>query len=548
MLLRMTMLLAALVFFVAHPADAQINKNKPKIYDYGSTVYRTGIYAPDGSGEYIYREVHTCNAKWASDGRLRECFGPAETKRLRLEGPSSSSYDSVPGDRIYFDPGPGAKVDYKLIGPTLLFVWKDDQMITVSLPSGKQTVTPYAGWAPYEAWPGMPGIAILDKAQGASPWPIRWAMEDGTITAPVANSDLNRLVDFGSGIEGCTERSRIAATPPESGMIAGWAELRRRALLASGKTGPADMSADGSPAEKCARYMSHFFLGKQASDGQWRILRAYDGAPVGGEFPTAEAAEAAAPDLLSGETLGVYATVPYGDTVMLAAVSDAQKQLYADNAAAAAAAESAKLAAEQAEAARQQAAQEARWAEARARAKAYLDAGHFGMAAYEAEALPVMEWADYMLAWRQAPVDEINRVRKRFEAEGYSRTIWPKAGQIDAWWNNLVGCEGHLKDRNGNWLAAPRTNRWDSTAPYTRTQEMISLLPQAQKAYGTLSPGEMLVFDATRYAWVVIYEPDPARRGASMRVINEPGSGAADDQTLSYAQQNYERCVREARQ
>jgi hypothetical protein len=77
---------------------------------------------------------------------------------------------------------------------------------------------------------------------------------------------------------------------------------------------------------------------------------------------------------------------------------------------------------------------------------------------------------------------------------------------------------------------------------------MLTLLTQAQSAYGALSPGEIFVFDASRYEWVVIYEPDPSRRSSGTRVVNEPGSGVADDQTLSYAQQNYERCVREARE
>ena len=546
MLLRAILAFALLAFAATQTVEAQIDKKKPKFYDTGYKVTATGIFAPDGSGEYFFREVYTCKAKWSSDGRLKDCLSPAETKRLRLEGPSYSSYSAVPGDRVYYDPGPGAVVDYKLVGPTLLLVWKDDQMITVSLPSGKQTVVPYAGWVPFVAWASMPSTAIVDVAQGARPWPIRWVFGDGTITSPVANSDLNRLVDFGSGFEGCTERSRIAAAPPEATAIAGWAEIRRRALLAGGQTGPADLSADGTPAEKCARYMSHFFLGKRSSDGQWQVLRAFDGAPVGQAFASAETAEAAAPNLLSTERLGLYATVPYGDTALFAAVSDAQKQLYSDNAAAAQAAEAARLAAEQAEAARQQAAQEALWAEARSRAQQYFSAGHYGMAAQEAEALPVAEWAGYVLAWREAPIEEINRVRKRFEAEGYSRIFSQEAGAIDTLWNNLVGCEGHLKDHNGNYLAAPKSSRWHSTGPVIRAQEMMSLL--AQNQYGMLSPGEILVFDATLYDWVVIYESDPTRRSSGTRVINIPGDGIADEQTLSWAQQNYDRCVREARE
>ena len=113
-------------------------------------------------------------------------------------------------------------------------------------------------------------------------------------------------------------------------------------------------------------------------------------------------------------------------------------------------------------------------------------------------------------------------------------------------YSNLVGCEGHLKDRNGNYLAAPKSNRWNSTGPVIRAQEMMTLLAQSQ--YGMLSPGEILVFDATLYDWVVIYEPDPTRRSSGTRVINIPGDGVADDQTLSWAQQNYDRCIREARE
>lgn len=545
MLLRWLVALAALAFLAAHPAEAQYNKKKPKKYDSGSVVEATGISAPDGSGPYYFREVYTCNAKWYSDGMLKDCFSPPETKRKRLEGPSSSSYDSVPGDRVYYDPGPGSDADLTLVGPSLLLVYKDDKVITVALPSGKQTVTTHTGWTPFEAWPNMPGFAVTDHPASARPWPIRWARWDGTITAPVANSDLNRLVERADAYEGCTERSRIAAAPPESTEIPGWTTLRRRALLAGGGTGEADMSADGTPSEKCARYMSHFFLGQRAEDGQWQVLRAFDGEPVGAAFATAEAAEAAAPGVLAPEKLGLYATVPYGDAALLAAVSDAQKQLYADNAAAVAAAEAARIAAEEAKAAEEAAFREAQYAVARERAQQYFAAGHYGMAAYEAEALPVMEYAEYMLAWRQAPIEEIAKVRRRFEEEGYSRMVWPLAGQIDAWYSNLVGCQGHLEDRNGVPLSAPRSNRWNSTGPVIRAQEMMTLLGQSQ--YGMLSPGEILVFDATLYDWVVIYEPDPTRRRSGTRVINIPGDGVADDQTLSWAQENYERCVREAR-
>lgn len=547
MLYRVLMALAVLVFFAAHPGEAQVNKKKPKDYDYGSTIYPTGIYAPDGSGEYIYREVHTCKAKWYSDGMLKECFGPAETKRLRLEGPSSSTYDSVPGDRIYYDPGPGAEVNYQLTGPTQLLVYKDEKVIRVELPSGKQTVTAHKGWAEVNVWETLPRFIVSDGSTEGQPWRMRWVNTDETISAPVANSDWNRVISEDGAPAGCLERSRVAAMPPEATGVRDYAKLVRRALTGGTSVGDPDFSADGSPEAKCMRYFSHFFLGQRA-DGMWQVVQATNGLPASEDvFATQAAAEAAAPGLLSPARLGFHASVPVGDTEGFTAATGALTKYYADASAAATAAESARLAAEQAEATRQQAAQEAAWAEARSRAKAYFDAGHFGMAAYEAEALPVMEWADYMLAWRQAPVEEINRVRKRFEAEGYSRTVWPKAGEIDAWYSNLVGCEGHLKDRNGNYLASPRSNRWDSTAPYNRTQEMIAMLPQAQTAYGTLSPGEMLVFDATQYQWVVIYEPDPTRRGNSMRVINEPGSGVSDDQTLSFAQQNYERCLREAR-
>lgn len=548
MLLRAFMAVALLALVSLHPAEAQINKKKPKIYDSGSNVSATGIYAPDGSGEYFFREVFTCKAKWYSDGMLKECFSPAESKRTRLEGPSSSSFDSVPGDRVYYDPGPGAEVTYQLTGPKQLLVWKDEKVIRVELPSGKQTVTAHKGWSDVYIWETLPRFIISDGAIEGQPWRMRWVNFDETISAPVANSDWNRVIAEDGAPAGCLERSRVAAMPPEATGIAGYTKLVRRALTGGRSVGDPDFSADGTPEAKCARYFSHFFLGQRA-DGKWQVLQATNGLPASDEaYATQASAEAAAPDLLSPARLGFHASVPLGDANGFAAATGALTKYYADAAATASAAEAARLAAEQAEAARQQAAQEARWAEARSRAQQYFSAGHYGMAAYEAEALPVMEWADYMLAWRQAPVEEINKVRKRFEAEGYSRTVWPKAGQIDAWYSNLVGCEGHLKDRNGNWLASPKTNRWDSTAPYTRAQEMLTLLTQAQSAYGALSPGEIFVFDASRYEWVVIYEPDPSRRSSGTRVFNEPGSGVADDQTLSYAQQNYERCVREARE
>ncbi|MBK6801399.1 MAG: hypothetical protein IPG83_07940 [Novosphingobium sp.] len=57
--------------------------------------------------------------------------------------------------------------------------------------------------------------------------------------------------------------------------------------------------------------------------------------------------------------------------------------------------------------------------------------------------------------------------------------------------------------------------------------------------------GYIWVFDATLYRWVQIYEPDPGKRHGN-RVINEPSS-KPDPQKLALAQQNYDRCVSEAR-
>jgi len=544
MFFRWTMALAALAFLAAHPADAQVNKQKPKNYDSGSKVEATGIFAPDGSGMYFFREVYTCKAKWYSDGMLKDCFSPPETKRTRLEGPSSSSYDSVPGDRVYYDPGPGAEVTYHLTGPNLLLVYKDEKVITVDLPSGKQTVTAHTGFSGFEGWPSMPLYLVTDDPAGTRPFPFRWVLVDGTITAPIANSDLGRLVARGDGPEGCTERSGIAAAPPESTAIDGWTQIHRRALLAGGGTGPADLSADGTPTEKCARYMSHFFLGQRESDSQWHVLRAYDGEPVGAAFASAEAAEAAASGLLSSERLGLYATVPYGDTAMLATVSDAQKQLYADNAAAAEAAEAARIAAEEAKAAESAAFWEAQYAIARQRAEQYFAAGHYGMAAQEAESLPADEYARYVAAWRTAPASEIRKALDGLDSQGVAGQYTEHYSTLDNRYRSLVLCEGYLNGADGRPLSAQRTNRWNSTPPVNRAQEMITLLSQNQ--YGMLSPGEILVFDASLYEWVKIYEPDPTRRSSGTRVINIPGDGVADAATQELAEQNYQACVANA--
>lgn len=538
-------LLAAIA---SQPAEARYNKKKPKQIDTVSKREATGIAAPDGSGPYYWTTVHVCDAKWFSDGMLKTCFGKPDTSRKRLEGPGATSFDADPSERVYFDPGPNKWPRMELANPRLLLV-KDAGVVTlVSLPSGKQTPTPYADWARYPVWGEFTNLVLIGKPGADGTVPAHFAGTDGSVGPAVPGSDLRRLVsDPPANVRDCVERSVSAAFPPETRKVPGWSEIQRRSLLPGGKTGAATLPADGSPADRCAQVMSHFFLARKEQTGDWHVLRAADGTVVSTRgYATLAEAEAAAPAALARDTLVRFATIPLGDNASLASAVQAQQRSDQAIVDAARREEEARKAAEAARLARERTEAEARWAVARSRAKQYWDAGHYGMALQEAEALPPEEYARFVLAWRDAPLDTLRQAKQRLEDNRISRVWNETAKAIDVRYNNIMWCQGHLKGPDGRLLSEARSSRWASTAPYNRMMEMSQKYVAASRAYGMLSPGEILVFDATLYEWVKIYEPDTAKR-TSNRVINIPGDGRASAEQQAAAQQNYERCVREAR-
>lgn len=549
MQLRLVLLAILLAAIAAQPAEARYNKKKPKQIDTVSKREATGIQAPDGSGPYYWTTVYTCDAKWFSDGMLKSCFGKPNTERKRLEGSGATSFDADPSERVYYDPGPNKWPRMELASPRLLLVKEAGAVILVSLPSGKQTPSPYADWARYPLWGAFTNLVLIGKPGADGTVPVHLVGTDGSVGPAVPGSDLRRLVsDPQANIGDCADRSVTVAIPPEARGVPGWSEIQRRSLLPGGRIGTATLSVDGGSVERCAQVMSHFFIARKEQTGEWHVLRAADGTAVSTRgYATLAEAEAAAPAALGRDTLLRFATIPLGDNASMASAEQAQQRSDQAIADAARREEEARKAAEAARLAEQQAFYESQWAIVRQRARQYWDAGHYGMAIYEAEALPPEEYARYVLAWRDSPLDALRKAKQRLEDNGISRIWNDTAKAIDARYNNLMGCQGHLKGPDGRLLSEPRSSRWASTAPYNRMMEMNQKYVEASRAYGMLSPGEILVFDATRYEWVKIYEPDTARR-TSNRVINIPGDGTASAEQQSWAQQNYERCVREARE
>lgn len=548
MQLRSILPVLLLAAFASQPAEARYNKKKPKQIDTVSKREAAGIQAPDGGGAYYWTTVHACDAKWFSDGMLKSCFGKPNTERKRLEGPGATSFDSDPSERVYYDPGPNKWPRMELASPRLLLVKEDDVVTLVSLPSGKQTRSPHADWARYPVWGELTNLVVIGKPGADGAVPVHFVGTDGSVGPAVPGSDLRRLVSNPPAeVRDCVERSVSAAIPPETRKVPGWSEIQRRSLLPGGRTGAATLPVEGSPADRCAQVMSHFFLARKEQTGEWHVLRAADGTAVSTRgYATLAEAEAAAPAALARDTLVRFATIPLGDNASLASAVQAQQRSDQAIADAARREEEARKAAEAERLAREQAFRESQWAIARSRAKQYWDAGHYGMALYEAEALPAEEYARFVLAWRDAPIDTLRKANKRLEDNGISRVWNDTAKAIDARYNNIMGCQGHLKGPDGRLLSEARSSRWASTAPYNRMMEMNQKYVAASRAYGMLSPGEILVFDATLYEWVKIYEPDTAKR-TSNRVINIPGDGTASAEQQAWAQQNYERCVREAR-
>lgn len=543
-----TALLAALLAAIAiQPADARYNKKKPKLLDTVTQREPAGVQAPDGGGAYYWTTVHTCDAKWFSDGLLKTCFGKPDTSRKRLEGPGATSFDADPSERIYYDPGPNKWPKMELASPRLLLVKDGAQVIAVSLPSGKQTVTSFADWARYPVWGSATNLVLIGKPGANGSVPAHFAGTDGSIGPSLPGSDLRRLVRGApANLKDCEDRSVSAALPPEERRVPGWSAIERRSLLPGGRTGPASLAIEGDSAERCARIMSHFFVARKEQTGDWHVLHAVDGAAVSPRgYATSAEAEAAAPAVLARESLVRFATIPLGDNARLAAAVQAQQRSDQGIADAARRAEEARKAAEAARLAQQQAEVEAGWAQARSRASQYLAAGHYGMAIQEAEALPPEEHAKFVLAWRNAPLDTIGKARKRLEDNGVSRVWNPTAKAIDARYNNLALCEGHLKGPDGYPLSQPRQSLWESKLPGARMVDMMRSFPGINTPGLSARDGYIWVFDATLYRWVQIYEPDPGKRHGN-RVINEPSS-KPDPQKLALAQQNYDRCVSEAR-
>ncbi len=547
MQLRLILAAALLAAFAGQPADARYNKKKPKQIETVTKREAAGIQAPDGSGPYYWTTVHTCDAKWFSDGLLKTCFGKPDTNRKRLEGPGATSFDADPSERVYYDPGPNKWPKMELASPRLLLVKDGGAVILVGLPSGKQTPSPYSDWARYPIWGASSNLVLIGQPGADGTVPAHFVGSDGSVAPALPGSDLRRLVRGApSSMKDCEDRSVGAALPPENRKMPGWTEIQRRSLLPGGRTGTATLPADGNSADRCAQIMSHFFLARKEQTGEWHVLRAVDGTAVSPRgYATLAEAEAEAPAALARDTLVRFATIPLGENDRLASAVQAQQRSDQAIVDAARREEEARKAAEAARLARQQAEAEARWAVARSRANQYFAAGHYGMAIQEAEALPAEEYAKFVLAWRDAPLDTIDQARKRLEANGVSRIWNPTAKAIDARYSNLALCEGHLKGPDGYPLSQPRQSLWESKLPGARMIDMMRSYPGANTPGLAARDGYIWVFDATLYRWVQIYEPDPGKRHGN-RVINEPSS-KPDPQKLAIARQNYERCVREAR-
>lgn len=501
----LAMMIAMPAVFAAQLDAQHVNRRKPRTTTSFSQERITEVPIPGRPyGRYAWREVFTCNATWFSDGRLRTCNAIAGTTRWRLE--SNAGF----ADDVYFDPGPGRAPHTEIANPNLLLVRDSGVVSLVALPSGRRSVTTYTHWTSLNAWwAGGPQIYLAAAAAPGQPVALSRVREDGTVTAPLAGSDLRRAVSADPQHR-CGAISHAAALPAEQSVDAipgrPWAELRRMQLV-DGVPRPADLAAEAPADERCRQYARQFYLARRSDNATWQVL------DVNGQ-PAASAAHATAELAIAQAGTALAAKASADD----AAAAEQRRVASARDSAAA-------------ESARRNAAEMQASIDRRQRAAdSLVQAGRYAEAYEQVGPLSGNAKGRVALAWREAPVTVITDALAAMERDrGYGREFDARLyAALDARRSALASCEASFG------LVYPPRSRWESTAPAERNAYML----QSRSRVGPPPrSGMTLAFDATRYEWVWIDYTAPTG------VINVPPPATP----YMRSQAEYDRCVRAAR-
>jgi hypothetical protein len=339
--------------------------------------------------------------------------------------------------------------------------------------------------------------------------PLSLLEKDGRISR-IANSDWKRLRNATSSHPDCAMTSLDAAFPPESLLesIPGrpFAELHRRASV-GGILVPPDMSVDGSPEEVCARFASHFWIGKLSDGRGWQALGSGGSVLAGG---------------------AVFAAPGDAELAGIAAKNAAQ------NLSAAAVA--------QAELVRQRdldfaARREQALAELRPKVDALWKAGTYDQAVAAAEGLTPEEYASYIWFSPVATQSQYESGLKKLKDYGAIMSSDPWAAKLQARLDAMRACEARRS------LPLQAKSRWESLSPYDQSM-IVALGPPGGYVPG---PDERWVFDATKFEWLILSGAGSSGGGLP-DVINVPRTNVQTPDEVDRLEAAYQVCMNAARQ
>lgn len=319
-------------------------------------------------------------------------------------------------------------------------------------------------------------VFVWRMVSNGQPVPAYQVLRDGSMSAPVANSDMRRLSVPG-GARYCDGAATTAALAAENFAMPGWSERRRLSV-----EGPTDTIPGATADENCLKYHYHYLIGRRASDGLWQLMEGQHSQVLDpAAYPSFEAAVA---DVHPAIT---RAQARYTQATQMA----------------------------NANAARDAAAQEAALTAARARVKELQAAGRFAEAAQHAETnLPLRDWGLAVVVWREAPLAELERIFPRLR-----NTYGAALGDLNVLDTRFFGLRECEKRK-------PTPSEMQGNFEYTmnygpKRMGLAEFYASMVAARGSLRPdaNEDLVFDAADGQWKKIY--DSTGRGTT-RVINIP--------------------------
>ena len=443
----------------------------------------TSVAVPDKPGvTYVIRWAVNCTTASGA------CEPDSATSRLRLE--DSTGF----GKRIYFEANPAlTPVDPKAwVATPTLFLYRQKapngigtRVVQVSLPVGRVIDdTTFENWITPQGWAAPGALAFLGHYSLGSPKPYSVMDAEGRITQ-IVGSDWYRLRENRATFPDCRAMSNDAAYPPEAlvAFLPGrpYTELQRRAAV-NGQLVTPSFSLEGSGDEICARYQTHFWIGRRSDGTGWHAL-AYGGRVLanGKVFPTVADAEQAGINEISSRQ---------GRDSVLSATNQQAANPQAN-----------------------QALQEQEsLARLRSRVQALWSAGSYREAATAAEELKTDEYASYLLRSPVADIADYKAATEKLRKRGHTLSWDPLVLRLNERINEYSLCR--IRNQESQVIL-----RWESLAPNDQFNLIVSGPPRGSLSPG---PGQRYVFDATAFEWRLVSGPRTTSSNYGYEVVNRP--------------------------